>query len=268
MVMSMDHNYKMYRELLKTETPPMVPFIGVLLHDMVFISDGNDDFRGKMINIEKHRMVYNIVSLLLRGRRSEYSLSRVSIVVDYITSAPKWDDKRQYERSLEAEPRGIRVNDLRKLGRIDLRDLSEFTKPDMQETKDAAFYDEISARMETAHFARGEYIVVAGDAGDSMFFISKGSVECIIGNGISTVHLHRGDFFGEISLLFDEPRSASVRATTDVRLRVLDRVAFDDVVARYPHMRKQFRRVGSVRKSRQASDKRNWLKQLSGRMGF
>lgn len=71
----------------------------------------------------------------------------------------------------------------------------------------------------------GTVLTEVGTPGDSFFFIIDGrvSVETQIGVGDP---LYPGDFFGEMSLLDGEPRSATVTARTDVRLLVVDRFYF------------------------------------------
>ena len=75
----------------------------------------------------------------------------------------------------------------------------------------------------------------AGAAGDSFFFIIDGrvSVETPIGAGDS---LQPGDFFGEMSLLDGEPRSATIVAMTDVRLLVVDRLHFWRLLSETPDL--------------------------------
>ena len=71
----------------------------------------------------------------------------------------------------------------------------------------------------------GTVLTKAGESGDSFFFIIDGrvSVETQAGYGDP---LQPGDFFGEMSLLDGEPRSATITAMTDVRLLVVDRSHF------------------------------------------
>jgi len=71
----------------------------------------------------------------------------------------------------------------------------------------------------------GSVLTKAGASGDSFFLIIDGrvSVETRVGTGDP---LHPGDFFGEMSLIDGEPRSATVAAMTDVRLLVVDRLHF------------------------------------------
>lgn len=71
----------------------------------------------------------------------------------------------------------------------------------------------------------GTVVTKIGEPGDSFFVIIDGmvGVRTPVGAGIQ---LRPGDFFGEMSLLDGEPRSATIVATTDVRLLIVDRFHF------------------------------------------
>jgi CRP-like cAMP-binding protein len=71
----------------------------------------------------------------------------------------------------------------------------------------------------------GTVVTQMGAPGDSFFFIIDGqvSVQTPVGAGDM---LTPGDFFGEMSLLDGEPRSATVTAITDLRMLVVDRSHF------------------------------------------
>jgi len=71
----------------------------------------------------------------------------------------------------------------------------------------------------------GTILTEIGAPGNSFFFIIDGrvSVQTPIGSGDP---LRPGDFFGEMSLLDGEPRSATITATTDVRLLIVERSQF------------------------------------------
>ncbi|MEW5855603.1 MAG: Crp/Fnr family transcriptional regulator [Myxococcota bacterium] len=79
-------------------------------------------------------------------------------------------------------------------------------------------------------YARNAEIVTAGSKGDSLFVILEGSVKVVLpGPRRSEVILQvlgPGDFFGEMSLLDSQPRSATVRALERCRLLVLTRAVF------------------------------------------
>ncbi len=75
----------------------------------------------------------------------------------------------------------------------------------------------------------GEEVFHAGDRGDRFYVIETGQAEVIITDELST-QLEAGGSFGEIALLRDVPRQATVMATTDLVLRAIDRRVFLQVV--------------------------------------
>lgn len=81
-------------------------------------------------------------------------------------------------------------------------------------------------RMEPLSMREGEDIVTQGETGNSMYLIARGVVRvCRDADGRTQelATLLAGDFFGELALLRDEPRSATVRAVTPCSLYELDR---------------------------------------------
>ena len=100
-----------------------------------------------------------------------------------------------------------------------LRRVPLFTDFDEAELRRIA---DISRIVETG---AGTILTETGTPGDSFFVVIDGrvSVETQVGLGDP---LQPGDFFGEMSLLDGEPRSATVTATTDVRLLIVDRSQF------------------------------------------
>jgi CRP/FNR family transcriptional regulator, cyclic AMP receptor protein len=71
----------------------------------------------------------------------------------------------------------------------------------------------------------GTVVTQIGEPGDSFFVIIDGTVTVRTPVGAGS-QLQPGDFFGEMSLLDGEPRSATIVATTDVRLLIVDRANF------------------------------------------
>ena len=71
----------------------------------------------------------------------------------------------------------------------------------------------------------GEEVFRQGDVGDRYYIIDSGEVDVVIDGEVVNV-MEPGGYFGEISLLRDIPRTASVRAKTDVQLLALDREDF------------------------------------------
>ncbi|MCH7487015.1 MAG: cyclic nucleotide-binding domain-containing protein, partial [Proteobacteria bacterium] len=84
---------------------------------------------------------------------------------------------------------------------------------------DEARINEIAALLKPRLVLPGELVVHKGDPGDAMYFISTGAVEVDIPN--HPVRLGSGDFFGEIALLKDCKRTATVTTVTECQLMVL-----------------------------------------------
>src|SRR5437660_7011842 len=84
----------------------------------------------------------------------------------------------------------------------------------------------------------GSVIVSAEEPGDSLFVIARGKVKVVLygetGREIILSLLHAGDFFGEMSLLDRQPRSANVVAVEDADLLSLDHEAFRTHLATHP----------------------------------
>jgi CRP-like cAMP-binding protein len=79
-------------------------------------------------------------------------------------------------------------------------------------------------------FSPRSYIVRQGEEGDAFYMITKGSVEVIEegadGQQSILVQMYEGQFFGELALIYNEPRNASVRAITNVSCMYLSKENF------------------------------------------
>jgi hypothetical protein len=85
--------------------------------------------------------------------------------------------------------------------------------------------ERLAAELVPTDTAAGSTIFERGDEGDCFYVIDEGSVEVRV-DSAAPVELGRGDFFGEIALLRDVPRTATVVARTDTRLYSLNWDAF------------------------------------------
>lgn len=83
----------------------------------------------------------------------------------------------------------------------------------------------LAARLEPVLVGAGEAIVRQGDAGDRFYVVASGEVEVAI-DGRPQGSLGPGEHFGEIALLRDVPRTATVTARTEVELFALEREDF------------------------------------------
>lgn len=83
---------------------------------------------------------------------------------------------------------------------------------------------DIIPRLDARLFTPGEVVIHEGDVGDEMYFLTKGQVEVVRGDPPARLAtLPPGAFFGELAILEDAPRAATIRALTDVEVYALRR---------------------------------------------
>ena len=85
--------------------------------------------------------------------------------------------------------------------------------------------ERVARNLTSLEVAAGEKVIVEGDPGDRFYLIADGSLEVSRG-GVSLAKLGPGDFVGEIALLRNVPRTATVIASEPSSLRALDRDHF------------------------------------------
>lgn len=92
----------------------------------------------------------------------------------------------------------------------------------------------IGANLQIVQAEPGTVIVRQGAPADKFFIVVDGEVEVIREDGgerRSVAHLERGQFFGEMAILRDMPRTATVQAVTATTLFAMERDAFRSLVA-------------------------------------
>jgi hypothetical protein len=95
-----------------------------------------------------------------------------------------------------------------------------------------AAVDNLARHVEQADYAAGQVVFHQGDQGDRFYVIADGEAE-VIGDGHVIRTLIPGEGFGEIALLRDTTRTATVSARTALRLFTLDRYHFLPAVSGY-----------------------------------
>jgi len=95
-------------------------------------------------------------------------------------------------------------------------------------------------------FPAGKELVRKGKLADSLFLIERGEVS-VIGRDGPLARLGEDDFFGEIALITQRPRTASVVADTDVRLRVITPTEFTQAMRTLPAFAGIVRQVSEER---------------------
>jgi ATP-binding cassette subfamily B protein len=104
----------------------------------------------------------------------------------------------------------------------------------------------------TERFSAGERIVREGEPGDKLYLVADGRVEVTVdgaaGRARRLAELREGDYFGEVALLRDAPRMASVRALSATSALVIARQPFLALLQASPDLRAAFE--ASVRERR------------------
>src|SRR5262249_2888588 len=118
----------------------------------------------------------------------------------------------------------------------------------------SALNEELRSLGRTGHrqkFSAGEVIFSAGDPGDGLYLVELGRVQisAVVGNGQSRVlaTIGAGDFFGEMAVLDDAPRSATAKADADTETFFLARNDLLGLLERRPHFALELIREFSLR---------------------
>ncbi|MGH6933314.1 MAG: cyclic nucleotide-gated ion channel [Dongiaceae bacterium] len=103
------------------------------------------------------------------------------------------------------------------------------------------------SRLLKPQFVPERYVVVRrGDPADAMYFILSGELEVEI---VPPVRLRAGQFFGEIALLTDKERTATVNAVTESHLLALQTGDFRRLMHQHPDLEAAIRKIADSRRS-------------------
>jgi len=114
-------------------------------------------------------------------------------------------------------------------------------------TLDAARIAAVAGVLRARRAERGERLIRKGDQADSMYFIVSGEVEVDQENAAPKGRLAAGDFFGEIALIADRERTATITALLPCKLLVLQKDDFENFMASHPDLRDAVREAARRR---------------------
>jgi NADH:quinone reductase (non-electrogenic) len=117
--------------------------------------------------------------------------------------------------------------------------------PDLSQTR-----VEAGSAIRRQHFEPGDIIFHQGDLGDSVYVIERGDCDVIREeNGISTTlaTLQAGDYFGEMALLADASRNATIQARTAMEVLLIPKGDFDTLRKSVPAFGEVFRELAKRR---------------------
>ena len=113
----------------------------------------------------------------------------------------------------------------------------------------------LADRLRARRFTAGETILRQGEPGESFFLIRQGTVSVRIagedGSSTEVARLAPGQFFGEMSLMTGEPRTATVRAESRAELYEIDHSMFESVLLGHEEVARQMSAILADRRTRQ-----------------
>jgi CRP/FNR family transcriptional regulator, cyclic AMP receptor protein len=150
----------------------------------------------------------------LEQAEADRETQEASMAFDPRTDRLPFSDPDPREQALAGATEPSQDARVRHLQRVPL--FSGFTEGELRRVAELSRITEAAA---------GTVVTQIGEPGDSFFIIIDGAVAVRTPVGAAS-QLQPGDFFGEMSLLDGEPRSATIVATTDLRLLIVDRSHF------------------------------------------
>jgi CRP-like cAMP-binding protein len=114
----------------------------------------------------------------------------------------------------------------------------------------------LAERMGIVHYGDGEEVVRQGDTGDSMYILHSGAGEVLVrkpgAEPIKVAELSPPAFFGEMSLLTGDPRSATVKAKGDSTLFRIDKGLFSEIFTKDPSVSERLAEALAARQAETA----------------
>ncbi|HTY08066.1 MAG TPA: cyclic nucleotide-binding domain-containing protein [Candidatus Edwardsbacteria bacterium] len=99
--------------------------------------------------------------------------------------------------------------------------------------------DSLASRLQKRDIAKGTVVFKEGSDGQEMFLITKGEMEISISRNDSKLvlaELGESSFFGEMALITDKPRTATVIALVDSEAYVLSKTEFQGLLVKEPQL--------------------------------
>ena len=108
---------------------------------------------------------------------------------------------------------------------------------------------EPSSTVADEYFESGDFVFREGDVGDRMYVVVSGEVE-VLREGERLAVFVEGDYFGEMAVISDEPRNATVRATKASTLASISKSDFGRLLGAFPRLKKQMGELIASRSER------------------
>lgn len=154
------------------------------------------------------------------------------------------------ERITEEHPSSIEEHETSDGGTVLNAEISALSQVPIFSEMEASQLKLLAFTSERLAYDKGDNLFLQGDPGTAAYVILDGSVEIIIGEGDEervVSHLEQNELVGDMALLSTKPRSATVRAATDVTVLELKKELFLELLESSPHVAAHIARVMSDR---------------------
>ena len=143
---------------------------------------------------------------------------------------------------------------------VSLDEIRLLSRVDLFSGLDRVQLAQLASDLEKVRTVSGSAVVTQGEPGDALYVVIEGDLDVVVqdaGSGRETRvnRLGLGDYFGEMSLLTDSPRSATVRSRRDSLLLRLDRRTFNEVLQQRPAVARDIIRTLSDRLRRSETNR-------------
>lgn len=125
---------------------------------------------------------------------------------------------------------------------------------------DVSFIEQLSMSMHGERHPAGARVIEAGEEANCMYFIMTGTVEVVGMSDQVHAEIGEGSFFGEVGILFEVKRTASIRCKTECTLLKLTKENLNKVSKEYPDISEKIKREADERHKlyiARASQRRN-----------
>ena len=115
--------------------------------------------------------------------------------------------------------------------------LSALRSSDLFQDLAASEMDQLLIHLRMIRTQKGFEIIRQGDSWDSFYVILSGRVSVKVRRGTKIIHkgeLKKGEFFGEMALLAQQPRNATITSEEISELLVLRKAEFDNILMKNP----------------------------------
>jgi cAMP-dependent protein kinase regulator len=134
----------------------------------------------------------------------------------------EWNKKEDFHPRVIPKSEGQRARIFERLGKSFMFSALEETEKEI-----------VVNSMEERKVAAGNHVIKQGEDGNELLLVDTGSLKCyknIQGQEKFLKDYHPGEAFGELALLYNAPRAATIIAETDCLLWALDRACFNHIV--------------------------------------